>query len=276
MVHFETYFFLGIFVFLTQIAQAARLVVLDVGEGQAILFQDGKDAILVDTGSAGAAPTVLDALVKYEVKTLKAIVLTHLHPDHASGWFRLHEAFPDTPTFYSGHRIPPLALDDVSRWVFEAITSEPNYREIGMGDSISVGRCKIDVIWPINPDGPDLNANSMVLAVDCGSATALLMADVNTDVERELLQKGMVNGKTDLLVLGHHGASDATSLEFRAKILPKYSAISVNENNLRGYPAESVIQALQQLGSNVLRTDRHGELCFQLIGPELNTTCIAL
>jgi len=250
-------------IFFTKISQAAMLVVLDVGEGQAVLLKDGADAILVDTGHLGAAPTVVESLAEYEVKALKAIVLTHLHPDHASGWFRIHEAFPDTHTLYSGHKVPPLALDDLSRWVFDAVISHPKYREISMGDSISVGHCNIDVIWPKNPNGPDLNANSLVLAVDCLGSTALLMADANTDVEKELLNNGAVKDKLGLLVVGHHGADDATSVAFLAKIKPKHGAISVNANNLRGYPSPKVIEALQVIGTNVLRTDLHGELCFQ-------------
>ena len=262
MIRLKTYI-LCFFIFLPKISQAATLVVLDVGEGQAVLLKDGADAILVDTGHPGAASTVLDSLAAYEVKALKAIVLTHLHPDHTGGWFRIHEAFPDTPTFYSGHKVPPLALDDVSRWVFDAVISHPNYREISMGDSISVGDCNIDVIWPKNPNGPDLNANSLVLAVDCVGSTALLMADANTVVEKELLQNGAVKDKLGLLVVGHHGAADATSVAFLAKIKPRQSAISVDADNLRGYPSPMVIEALQVIGSNVLRTDLHGDLCFQ-------------
>ena len=267
-------YFLWLLIFFTRISQAATLVVLDVGEGQAVLLKDGEDAILVDTGHAGAAPAVLESLAKYDVTALKAIVLTHLHPDHASGWFRVHEAFPKTPTFYSGHRIPPLALDDVSRWVFDAITSDSNYREIKMGDSISVGRCTADIIWPKDPSGLNLNANSMVLAVTCGGATALLMADANADVERTLLQKGKVSENVGILVVGHHGASDATSMAFLAKTRPKYSVISVNKNNIRGYPADTTIKSLEESGSTIFRTDHHGEICFQMGEGGLKIPCL--
>lgn len=255
-------FCLGLFIFFTQISDAATLVLLDVGEGQAVLLKDGADAILVDTGHAGAATTVLQALAKYEVKSLKAIVLTHLHADHASGWFRLHEAFPDAPVFYTGHIVTPLELDDISRWVYEAIIEEPNYREIQLGDSITVGRCIANVIWPKDPYGPDLNANALVLEVTCGGAKALLMADANRDVEQELLRNGAINDQIGLLVVGHHGAADATSIALLAKIEPEQSVISVNADNLRGYPSPKVINNLKAIGSNVLRTDVHGDLCF--------------
>ena len=272
MIRTKTYLF-GFLICLCQLCQAATLVVLDVGEGQSVLLKDGADAILVDTGHAGAATSVLRALEKYKVKELKAIVLTHLHPDHSSGWFRLHEAFPDAITFYSGHKVAPLALDDVSRWVFEAITNLPNYLEIRMGDSIPVGRCTVDVMWPKDPSGPNLNANSLVLEVGCSGAAALLMADANTTVEQELLRIGALNKNIELLIVGHHGASDASSEIFLGTLRPEQSAISVNKNNLRGYPAARVITSLQESGSKVLRTDRDGDLCFQVSDRNLWVPC---
>ena len=255
-------FLLGVLICLSQISYAATLVVLDVGEGQSVLLKDGADAILVDTGHAGAATSVLKALEKYKVTELKAIVLTHLHPDHVSGWFRLHEAFPDAATFYSGHKVAPFALDDVSRWVFEAITNLPNYLEIGMGDSIPVGRCTVDVIWPEDPNGLDLNYNSLVLSIDCDGTTALLMADANRSVEEHLISGGYVDKGANLLVVGHHGAADATSPKFISKIRPEFAAISVNAENIRGYPAESSLAALMKMGTKIFRTDLNGDLCF--------------
>lgn len=257
-------YFIVIYLFVIEIGHAAQLVVIDVGEGQAVLLKDGAEAILVDAGHVGASLKVIQALEKYDVDSLKGIIITHLHADHASGWFRLHEAFPNAQTFYSGHKVEPRVLDDVSRWVFDTMSSLTTYREVGAGDSIPVGNCQISVIWPEDPSGIDLNANSLTLQVNCGAAKALLMADANTHVEHQLLSNGAISGPIGLLVVGHHGASDATSKELLSEINPKFSAISVNADNLRGYPSSRVTDALQDIGSNILRTDIHGDLCFHV------------
>lgn len=257
-------YFLWLLIFFIKISQAATLVVLDVGEGQSVLLKDGADAILVDTGHAGAAPAVLESLAKYDVTALKAIVLTHLHPDHASGWFRLHEAYPSSHTVYSTHKVSPNALDDMSRWVLEAISSQPNSRQIQRGEVINVGACKIRALWPPGSYyDSNLNANSLVLAVECGIATALLMGDANADVESQLMQMGAFSKPVDLLVVGHHGAADASSPPFLNAVRPTYGAISVNANNFRGYPSFSTIEKLSNIGSQVLQTSREGHLCFQ-------------
>ena len=60
----------------------ARVVVLDVGQGDAILVQDGARALLVDTGPNDA---VLEALTRNHVMHLDAVLVTHTDSDHAGG-----------------------------------------------------------------------------------------------------------------------------------------------------------------------------------------------
>ena len=60
----------------------ARVCVLDVGQGDAILVQDGWHAILIDTGPDDS---IARALVRKHVLRLDAVVLTHLHDDHYGG-----------------------------------------------------------------------------------------------------------------------------------------------------------------------------------------------
>ena len=59
-----------------------RICVLDVGQGDAILVQDGSHAILVD---AGPADELAAALARNHVLGLDAVVVTHLHDDHYAG-----------------------------------------------------------------------------------------------------------------------------------------------------------------------------------------------
>lgn len=69
-------------------------MVLDSGPGQAYLLRRGSEVVLVDTGIAGQAETIAQALRDWGLdrESLTHVLLTHWHPDHAgsaadlAGW----------------------------------------------------------------------------------------------------------------------------------------------------------------------------------------------
>jgi glyoxylase-like metal-dependent hydrolase (beta-lactamase superfamily II) len=76
---------------------------------------------LVDPGPAATIPTVLEYLHYRNASTLAAILLTHIHVDHAGGVGLLIENFPDTPIVCPArsirHLIDPSHLATASRTV---------------------------------------------------------------------------------------------------------------------------------------------------------------
>ncbi|VAW95249.1 hypothetical protein MNBD_GAMMA20-408 [hydrothermal vent metagenome] len=253
-------------------AETLRLQVLDVGEGQAVLLQHGERGILIDTGHAGQAPKVLRAIADSGIRHLDMLILSHLHPDHASGYFRLREAWPDTPVLDAQHPLPPDISPDMVRWVNEALSTNPLRRRLKAGDSLPWGDARIEVLWPASFTSDNLNRHSLVLRIHHGERSALLMGDAGKEVERALLQQGKKLA-ADVLVVGHHGASDAGDAAFLAAVRPAYSVISVNHNNLRGYPHADTLQRLRATSGQVLRTDEDGNICLRLPRTEAVTPC---
>ena len=100
----------------------ARVVVLDVGQGDAILVQDGARALLVDTGPNDA---VLEALTRNHVMHLDAVLVTHTDSDHAGGLDDLVGLVP----------VDRVILDDRS-----VRTSPPNRRRASRDDRRPVRR----------------------------------------------------------------------------------------------------------------------------------------
>ncbi|HKJ05049.1 MAG TPA: MBL fold metallo-hydrolase [Geopsychrobacteraceae bacterium] len=98
-------------------AEALHIRVLDVGEGQSVLFHKNGRAILIDTGHAGAARSVLDRIRQLQINALDILILTHLHPDHASGFFRIHEDFPGVTVADSCFPVSTDMTLDMIRWV---------------------------------------------------------------------------------------------------------------------------------------------------------------
>ncbi len=244
-------------------AAELRLRVLDVGEGQSVLLEHGKRGILIDTGHAGQASKVLRAIEDSGIEQLDMIILSHLHPDHASGYFRLREAWPRTPVLDAHHPLPVDVRPDMVRWVNEALANDPLRHRLGAGDSLPWGDARIEVLWPSVFESNNLNRHSLVLRLRHGKHRALLMGDAGKIVERALLHKGE-DLAADILLVGHHGASDAGDAGFLSAVQPAYSIVSVNRDNIRGYPHDETLQRLRDTGSRLLRTDKDGDICLSM------------
>ena len=116
------------------------------------LVSDGKDAFLVDTGSAVSYDKVLEECSKYN---MKLIVLTHTHFDHAENAAKL-----------SKHFGIPVACHEADVELFESFDKQPmeSYGIVGkvvLGTSLKVLR-QTKVEKPDNlifiKDGDDLSA----------------------------------------------------------------------------------------------------------------------
>jgi competence protein ComEC len=237
-----------------------------VGEGQALFLQQGREAILVDTGHAGLAGHVLERLKHYGVDSLRAVILTHLHPDHASGWFRIHEAFPGVTVLDNGQPLPEAVSPDMVRWVRDSLRGDPHHQTLTIGDQLDWGRLRLEVLWPHGFSGHNLNLHSLVLLVTIGKSRVLIMGDAPQAVERRLLKAGGLPKQVDVLVVGHHGAADSSSTPFLQRLTPRYSVISVNADNLRGYPDADTLKRLKHYSTRVYRTDVDGEVCLVISG----------
>ena len=239
------------------VAEKLDIYVLNVGEGQAVLLKKGKRAVLVDTGHAGKARLVVNKMRKLNIGKLDYLILTHLHPDHASGYFRLHEAFPSTVTADSCYPVKPNTTPDMIRWIAVELDKNPNRQCLSAGDVIDWWGTKISVLWPRLPIQPlaGLNHNSLVLEVSHQHQKLLVKAE-------SAIINDLSPGKVDVLVVGHHGYSDASSLPFLERVNPEHAVISINRNNFRGYPSAETIRNLGKVGAKLHTTFDQGDIHF--------------
>ena len=66
----------------------------------------------------------------------------------------------------------------------------------------------------------------------------------------------------DFLKVGHHGSDTSSSEKFINVTNPKYSIISVGENNKYGHPNKEVLDTLND--SKIYRTDQDGGIMFKI------------
>lgn len=65
---------------------------LDIGQGDAHLIKVGDEYTLIDTGDVDHRDSLIAQLKKYNVKSLKNVIITHPHADHMGGFYALIKA----------------------------------------------------------------------------------------------------------------------------------------------------------------------------------------
>lgn len=130
------------------------------------------------------------------------------------------------------------------------------------------GGVRLTVLGPseplLTPDkmkagGNDINANSIVLRLDYGDFSMLLMGDAEAQTEQRLLGKD-IDLKAKVLKVAHHGSKYATSQDFVNRVKPEVAIISDGAWNRYGHPAQPVLDRLKAAGAKMFRTDLQTEI----------------
>jgi len=225
-----------------------RISFLDVGQGDAILFQPpAAPAVLVDGGPPGAGLT--RRLRDAGVDRLGAAVVTHDQSDHAAG---IVEALGEVP-------IDLLLFGRLERESLAAgRAAGATTRRVAAGDLLRSGDLRLAVIWPPRAlleeplAGADPNRQALVLLARWRRLSVLLCADAEAEVTP------LPPGPVDVLKVAHHGSDDAGLGALLGRARPEVAVISVGEGNPYGHPTPATLDALAGHGVPVWRTDRDG------------------
>lgn len=242
-----------------------RLVVLDVGQGDAILLQtpDGSD-VLVDGGpdDPRAGRGVVERLAQYlppSDRTLELVVLTHPDADHVGG-------LPAVAEHFQIERVLETAVRSTSRadraWEAALDAQQTVRLEATSGQVITIGGVTLTVLWPpadTPADAEPRNDTSVVLHVRYGEIDVLLTGDISDDVEQRLVTTGVLPD-VEVLKVPHHGSISSSSEEFLDVLQPEYALISVGQSNRYGHPHPVVLRRFQQRGIEIWRTDVEGDV----------------
>jgi competence protein ComEC len=245
-------------------AGVARVTVLDVGQGDAILVEGSHGGrLLVDGGPDPDRLLVqLDRRIPPWDRRLDAVILTHPHEDHVAGLAVLLARYHVARVLEPGMHGPGPGY---AAWIDRlARPGAPPHLGIAAGDRLAVDEIALRVLWPIRgrvptepPDsGTGINNVSVVLLAAVGSRRFLLAGDVEQDIDPSLLAEGLP--RLDLLKVAHHGSRTATTEPFVKAVRPRIAVASAGSGNPYGHPARSTLERLAATGARVYRTDRDG------------------
>jgi len=273
--------------------------VLDVGptEGDSILIVSPTGtSVLIDAGDAGKGKVILDALKRYKVEKLDYFIATHPHPDHIGAADEVISAIkvgtvidngvdlstpkPSPTPLKKGAKPAPTpapakkskvqsinAFFDEYKDAVDKSGARHEKAEPGKKYDLGGGAI-VTVLAPSDPfftkdhmktGGNETNANSIVLRLDYGDFSMLLMGDAEDQTETRLLGKEL-NLKANVIKIAHHGSKYATSENFLKRVQPEAALISDGAWNRYGHPAQPVLDRLKGINAKVYRTDLQGEI----------------
>lgn len=263
----------------------AKMVVCDVGQGDAILIIKERLQVLIDGGpSSEKILSCLERHIPFWDRTIELIVLTNSDFDHMNGLSAVIDRYQVSQFVTSDgvHESQALRhfVQTLSRRGVEAIGIE-------QGDILRVGvehGLTFNVLWPpklieeyvavfrdqmdqeqreqvlgASAKRGDLNERSVVLHLLEGETSVLLTGDIGFQTEKSLVSQGLLRD-VDILKVGHHGSKYASSLEFLEVVRPEVAVISVGAKNRYGHPTTQVLERLTAIGSTVRRTDVEGTI----------------
>ena len=234
-----------------------RVSVIDVGQGQSILLQSGNEHYLVDCGGTYAnqtADTVANFLLSQGVFQLDGLILTHYDADHAGSMMDLLTVvdadriyMPDNQDSNGIRECIETEYSDKIAWIANQTKWEIQHGNI--------------MLFPAKPAVND-NESSVCVLFQSGNYDILITGDRSSAGERSLLSEAQIP-VLELLVAGHHGSHNATSLELLMATKPKAVVISVGQNNSYGHPREELLDRLSRFHCEVYRTDLQGTIIFR-------------
>ncbi|WP_317321462.1 ComEC/Rec2 family competence protein [Subdoligranulum variabile] len=232
------------------------LTMLDVGQGLSILVQADGEYLLYDGGGRGASSYVVAYLQQHAVTELEWLAASHYDEDHISGLVGVLHTTPVEQAL-----MPDYTTDTQIYQSLQTVLGEKNVPVIypAQGDTFSLGKAEIQVVGPQNYDYDSDNDESLCLRICYGDFQCLLTGDAEQDAEQDMVASGQ-DLTCDLYVVGHHGSSSSTSEELLDAASPAYAFLSVGEDNPYGHPTAQTLNALQQHGIALYRTDQQGEV----------------
>ncbi len=227
---------------------SSELILLDVGQGDALVMKTAaREILMVDTGRGNSLySSGAKALERVGIGAIDHLFLSHLDKDHVGG----------LPLLLLRHPVKTI-------WLRREFLADPTWQKMEAftvhfqlrfyEDSLPTGTdCRL-------PPPSSRNEASPFCRIQLASGeTVFTTGDAGFRAENWLMNNDpeFIYPVTYLKV-GHHGSRHSTSSAFLAALQPKIALVSVGKKNSYGHPHRELLDRLGN--TNIRRTDQYGD-----------------
>jgi hypothetical protein len=235
----------------------SRIMILDVGQGDATLIQSDGRTLLIDTGP-NSDNRLGRKLRSLRVAALDGIFLTHPDLDHINGTAAIAEEFPDAPILISAaFRTHPELEASLRLWKLK-----DRVRWVSDRGTLQMGTARLEVYVPAWMPGTPDNDGSMLTRFCVADACFVNSGDASTALEPTITDE--LKWTANLVKAGHHGSRTSTSEALLSSLGATDVAISCGRNNRFRHPHPEVLERVNAAGLKVHRTDESGTITFEI------------
>ena len=256
--------------------------VLDIGQGDAILIQNGGSTILVDGGpTPQALGAHLDAL-GLNGTTIDAVILSHPHADHYQGlrelfapWRRIMVRYlwenQDASPNPSLARLRAEIGDRIASGLVYRDTDDPCATGVALCTLTMRGGAKLEILRP-DPLGQGANNRSAALKLvgpDSASFTMWMAGDGEQEALDFFERTGYAESpgmQVDVMKADHHGSCNGVSDRYLELLNARVALVSVGAMNDYGHMHDQAKRAYARHGMTWYRTDQNGTIVLRSAG----------
>ena len=228
---------------------------LDVGQGQCLILNVGKETTMIDCGGTPEESGELAArfLQQNGDFCVENLILTHYDADHANGVCQLLSR-QTVKTLYLPDMADETGLKD--RIVAAAEKNGCSLRFVSEDIELAAD-AEITIFAPVS--GKNDNDACLSVLASAKEYDILVTGDMAEFAEYRLLSSHALPD-LELLVAGHHGSRHSTTQALLERTQPETVLISVGAQNRYGHPAQETLDRLHAVGAAVYRTDECGTI----------------
>ena len=240
-----------------------RVHYIDVKQGDSTFIEFPNDkTMLIDAGKKEQGSNVVNYIKNLGYNKIDYVVGTHPDADHIGGLATVIESFA------IGSIYMPKKSSTTQTYLnlLKVIKNKglTIHTAISGVNIISLDNLKVDIISPTK-EYETSNESSAVIKIVYKNRKFLFIADATTDNEADI----KADVESDVVKVGHHGSDSSSKEEFVQKTKAKYAVISVGENSYH-HPYDIIVKRWENIGAEVLRTDKLGSIVISTDGNNLN------
>jgi len=251
----------------TAATQPAKVVFVDVGQGDGVIIKVGGRIIVSDAGLPSAADDMDAALEDVGANHhIYRAILSHAHADHIGGFIGLIEDFGytiDTAVYAPHHHYSRTQTNRALMSALEAHDVE--LIEAHKGDQFFWGGASWKILNPpegaFQGNGDEANA-SIVYRLRTRGSDLLFTGDIERDAIPGVID-AWTFGRAEVFLVTHHGSNFGSTTELLDKIDPEFSVLSTGPNS-HGHPGVYAIERLKRSGTTTFCTEQNGTLTLTL------------